>query len=147
MATDTEQFLATILPRLKAAELANLNGDVEPRIALWTSRDPAGWLGQFGTLAFGAGEVVPHFRRAAERFADGSLLQFDVRSADVIGDAAYLVTIEQPCFRIDGGAEPVSWTQRVSRVFRREGSAWRCAHGHADIHPAILDLPWKPPRH
>jgi ketosteroid isomerase-like protein len=140
-----DEFLAEVLPGLRAAELAALNGDAEPRVAVWTTEEPADWLGQFGTRAIGVSEVAEHFRRAAARFTDGSQLQFDVVSADVVGDVAHLVTVEQVRFGIDG-AEPVTMTFRISRVFRREGGAWRCAHGHADLDPATLDLPWRPPR-
>lgn len=145
MTPATEQFLVEVLPSLKAADLAVLNGDAEPRIALWTTEDPADWLGQFGTRASGAHDVAEHFRRAAQRFTEGSLLQYDVVSADVVGDAACLVTAEHVRVGIDGG-EPVAMTQRVSRVLRREDGEWRCAHGHADLDPATLDIPWQPPR-
>jgi ketosteroid isomerase-like protein len=141
----TDEFLADVLPALRAAELAALNGDPGPRLALWTTVEPADWLGQFGTHVRGVQEVADHFRRAVSRFTDGTQLQFDILSVDVVGDVAHLVTVERVRFGIDG-AEPVTMTFRISRVFRREGGAWRCAHGHADLDPATLDLPWKPPR-
>ena len=141
----TEQFLAEVVPELRAAELAALNGDPGPRLALWSTEEPVDWLGQFGTHVAGVRDVAEHFRRATSRFTDGRQLQFDVVSADVVGDVAHLVTVEKVRFGIDG-ADPVTMTFRISRVFRREGGAWRCAHGHADLDPATLDLPWRPPR-
>ena len=40
MSTETDEFLAEMLPRQRAAEQAIHNGDVEPRLALWSRTDP-----------------------------------------------------------------------------------------------------------
>jgi hypothetical protein len=38
--TETEQFLATMGPRITAAETALHNGDSGPRIAMWSRAEP-----------------------------------------------------------------------------------------------------------
>lgn len=43
--SDTEEFLASVLPPLKAAETAFHNGDVRPRIAMWSRSDPVTLFG------------------------------------------------------------------------------------------------------
>jgi hypothetical protein len=43
--TETEQFLATMGPRITAAEIALHNGDSGPRIAMWSRAEPLTLLG------------------------------------------------------------------------------------------------------
>lgn len=64
MTTATEQFLAEMLPRQRAAEQAIHNGDVEPRLALWTRTDP---VTCFGAKLSGSGwaDLEALFRKVA----------------------------------------------------------------------------------
>jgi hypothetical protein len=45
MANETEEFLKYMLPKQIAAERALHGGNVEPRLALWSRRDPVTLLG------------------------------------------------------------------------------------------------------
>src|SRR5258706_6725991 len=144
MGTEIENFLAEVLPKQRAAEQAMLDGDVVPRLALWSRSEPVSWLGPFGTCAVGADQVAAHFRRVGARFSDFGDIRFDLVAADVVGESAYVVGYERSTGRIDGQA-PVPMTMRISRTYRREGGKWRIAHGHGDLEPSTLNLAWKPP--
>jgi ketosteroid isomerase-like protein len=144
MDSNTQAFLAQAMPRQQAAEQSIRAGDVAPRLAMWSQRDPVSWLGQFGTCAVGAAEVAGHFARVAPRLSDFDEVTFEVIAAEAFADCAYLVGYEHSMGRIDGGPR-VATTYRISRLYRREGGEWRTAHGHADIEPATLQLPWHPP--
>ena len=69
MATNTEQFLGEMLPRQRAAEQAIHNGDVEPRLALWSRTDP---VTVFGAKASRSGwaDLESMFRKVASWFSD-----------------------------------------------------------------------------
>lgn len=142
--TECDEFLAEIVPVLRAAQEALYSGNVDPWLTLWSDTEPLSWLGQFGTRANGRDGVAAHFRRVADRMSGVEHYQVVPITVDVAGGWAYLAAEENVRVRIDGNA-PVAMTARVSRVFRREASAWRLAHGHADLEPSRLNLPWQPP--
>jgi hypothetical protein len=102
-------------------------------------------------------EVLPELWAAERAMRDGDVarrLALWSRSEPVswlgpfgtcaVGECAHVVGYERSTGRIDGQA-PIAMTMRVSRAYRREGGKWRIAHGHGDLEPSSLNLPWKPP--
>jgi ketosteroid isomerase-like protein len=134
METETDEFLTEVLHEQQAAEVAFRNGNAEPRLALWSGREPVSWLGQYGGCAIGTADVSEHFGRVATRFTDLHEFGFELIAADVHGDTAYTVGFEHFLGSFDGRPSTVM-THRVSRVYRREDSHWRIAHGHGDVAP------------
>ena len=90
MDTETELFLADMLPKQRAAEQAIHNGDPEPRLALWTRDDPVTVFGA-GMNGFGWAEVEPLFKTVASWFSDSEAYEFEVIAAGASGDLAYTV--------------------------------------------------------
>jgi ketosteroid isomerase-like protein len=133
MTTATEQFLAEMLPRQRAAEQAIHNGDVEPRLALWARTDP---LTLFGAKLSGSGwaDLEPIFRKVAASFSDSAEYEFEVIAAAASGDLAYTVGYEHNRVKVDG--EPRTYTLRATHVYRRTDGHWRIVHRHADVPPA-----------
>jgi len=136
MATETEQFLADILPRQRAAEHALHNGDVTPRLALWSRTDP---VTLFGAKLSGSGwvDLEPTFRRVASWFSESTEYTFDVIAAGASGDLAYTVGRESNQVKVDG--QQRTYTLRVTHVYRREDCQWRIVHRHADFPPTTDD--------
>lgn len=133
MATETEAFLAAMLPRQVAAEEAIHAGDAGPRIALWSREDPVTVLGA-RLSATGWAEVEPMFRAVASWFADSRDYRFEVVAAGASGDLAYTVGYEHNDVEVDG--ERRTYTLRATHVYRREDGEWRIVHRHADPPPA-----------
>jgi ketosteroid isomerase-like protein len=133
MTTATEQFLAEMLPRQRAAEQAIHNGDVEPRLALWARTDP---VTLFGAKLSGSGwaDLEPIFRKVASSFSDSAEYEFEVVAAGASGDLAYTVGYEHNRVKVDG--EPRTYTLRATHVYRRKDGQWRIVHRHADVPPA-----------
>ena len=133
MATETDEFLAEVLPAQRAAEQAIHNGDVEPRLALWSHRDP---VTVFGARldASGWSDVEPAFRTVASWFSDSQEFEFEVIAAGASGDLAYTVGYERNKLHMEG--EPRAYTLRVTHVYRREDGRWRIVHRHADFPPS-----------
>jgi ketosteroid isomerase-like protein len=138
MATETEQFLAEMLPLQRAAEQAIHNGDAEPRIALWSRNDP---LSVFGARksSFGWQDVEQLFREVASWFSDSTEYEFEVIAAGASGDLAYTVGYERNQVKVDG--QPRTYTLRVTHVYRREDGQWRIVHRHGDVPPSEDGLP------
>ncbi len=133
MTAETEQFLAEMLPKQRAAEQAIHNGDVAPRLALWSRTDPVTLYGARLSCS-GWADVEPTFRTVASWFSDSTAYEFEVIAAGASGDLAYTVGYERNQVKVDG--EPRSYTLRVTHVYRREDGQWRIVHRHADVPPA-----------
>jgi ketosteroid isomerase-like protein len=135
---DLEEFQTGFIARQAEAEEAMVHGDVEPRLALWSKRDPVSLLGAWGPNKTGRVELERIFRWVAERLSDVSYTDFryDVEVAEVStdGQMAYSVGFERFNEVLDDGAKK-PWTVRVTHVYRREDGDWRIVHRHGDLAP------------
>jgi len=130
---DTEEFLASVLPRLLAADTALHNGDAALRKAMWSSTEP---LTLFGAAMMTTGwpEIEATFDWLTTQFSDCTSFDIEVVAAGVSGDLAYLVAFEHTTASI-GGKTPAPYTLRVTTIFRREAGTWKVVHRHADHLP------------
>ena len=143
MGTEVDEFLADMLPKQVAAETAIHNGDVEPRLALWSRTEP---VTLFGARDSGTGwnELDTVFHAVASWFSESTEYDFEVVAAGASGDLAYTVGYEHNRVKVDG--VPRSYTLRVTHVYRREDGQWRIVHRHGDF-PTAADQPIAfPPR-
>jgi ketosteroid isomerase-like protein len=132
MSSETDDFLAEMLPRQVAAETAIHQGDAEPRLALWSHKDP---VTVFGAKLSGTGwhEASGMFRDVASWFSDSTEYEFEVVAAGASADLAYTVGYEHNQVKVNG--EPRRYTLRATHVYRREDGQWRIVHRHADPVP------------
>ena len=129
---ETEDFLGSVMPRLKEADTALHNGDASPRMAMWSHNDPVTVFGALMSVS-GWGEVGRAFEWLAPRFSNGSY-DYEVTAAGASGDLGYIVGIEHTTASVGGGA-PVPYSLRVTTVCRREDGEWRVVHRHGDPLP------------
>jgi ketosteroid isomerase-like protein len=132
MNTETERFLAEMLPRQRTAEQAIHHGDAEPRLALWSRSDPVTVFGA-KMSGFNRPDLEQMFRTVASWFSDSTEYEFEVIAAGASGDVAYTVGYERNRVKVDG--EPRTYTLRVTHAYRREDGQWRIVHRHADVPP------------
>jgi ketosteroid isomerase-like protein len=130
---EVDAFLAEMLPQQRAAEQAIHNGDVAPRLALWSHCEP---VTLYGAKLAGTGwaELEPMFRTVASWFSDSDEYDVEVVAAGASGDLAYTVGYEHNTVKVAG--QPRTYTLRVTHVYRREDGQWRIVHRHADYPPA-----------
>jgi ketosteroid isomerase-like protein len=125
-----DDFLATTLARQVEAEEALHNGDPDPRLAMWSTKDPVTVLGAVRG-ATGWDEVSQLFRWLGAHFSDCTAYRFELVAAGVSGDLAYTAGYEHTSVSWDGAPiEP--YTLRVTHAYRREDGEWRIVHRHAD---------------
>ena len=127
--SETEDFLASMIPRQVEADTALHNGDAAPRIALWSRRDPVAVLGA-AKNASGWDDVRPLFEWVAAMFSNCESFDLEVIAAGVSGDLAYTVGYEHTKASMNG--ESKSYTLRVTHTYRREDGEWKIAHRHGD---------------
>ena len=135
--TDLDAFLNTVLPVQLRAEEAIHNGDVEPRLDLWSHADPVTLFGAWGPCDSGWDDVSRTFRWVASRFSDCAEYSFELVAAGVSGDIAYTVGYEHSAASTDGGAVQPN-TLRVTHIYRREAGEWRIVHRHGDLPPVPI---------
>ena len=127
--SDTSELIEWTQSRLREAETALHNGDAEPRLALWSEREPVSVLGAWRS-ATGQEEVRGLFRGLAGTFSDCTSHVYELVSAEVIGDMAFTSGYERTEATING--ERRRYVLRVTQVYRREDGEWRVAHRHGD---------------
>lgn len=130
--SETQDFLAGVLPRLSEADLALHNGDASPRKDMWSHTEP---VTLFGAARSGSGwdELSKLFDWLGSQFSNGTF-EYEVLAAGASGDLGYIAGIEHSSASV-GGGEPESYELRVTTVFRRENGAWKVVHRHADPDP------------
>ena len=132
MTSETDAFLAEMLPKQRAAEQAMHNGEAEPRKILWSHEDPVSVFGA-GLNAFGWDEADALFDTVASWFSDSESYEYEVIAAGASHDLAYTVGYERNRVRFRG--EVTEYTLRVTHVYRREDGQWRIVHRHGDRPP------------
>ena len=132
--SEVDDFLAEIHPRLIGELKAMHNGDPQPRLSMWSARDP---VTLFGAAMSGSGwdEVSRIFRSIASRWSNCTDQRVEIVAAGVSGDLAYTVGFEHTSVSVDGvPVEP--YTLRVTQAYRREDGEWKVVHRHADQLPS-----------
>ena len=127
--TQTDDFLAAVLPIQRAAETAIHRGDAGPRRAFWSGRDQVTIWGAVRD-ARNKAEVDQVFDALEKAFSNGHG-ELEVIAADARGDLGYIVGYEHIVVSVNGAPlAPIEL--RVTLIFRREEGAWRAVHRHAD---------------
>jgi limonene-1,2-epoxide hydrolase len=85
--SDTDEFLAAMIPRQVEADKALNNGDAAPRMALWSRRDPVTLL-RAAVSATGWEDVSRTFEWLATTFSDCESFELDIIAAGASGDLA-----------------------------------------------------------
>jgi ketosteroid isomerase-like protein len=124
-----EAFAADVVPRLRDEVKALHDGDLGPRLALWSRNDPLTLFGAW-LSASGWAEIEQVFLRLAETFRGSRRIEYEVIAADCSGDLGYVVALEHSSVELPEG--PRDYTLRVTTVLRREDGDWKVVHRHGD---------------
>lgn len=135
--TTVDEFLATVMPRLKAADTALHSGDASQRIALWSHTEPVTLFGA-AVASIGWNDVNATFQWLQSRFTNCTSFDYEVKAAGVSGDLAYVVGVEHTTASVAGGP-PGRYALRVTTIFRRETGEWKVVHRHANTEDSGSD--------
>jgi ketosteroid isomerase-like protein len=124
---DVDEFLASVLPPLTAADTAIHSGDAGQRIALWSREDPVTLFGAL-QIKSGWGDIEPVFEWLGTRFSNRESFEYEVLAAGVSGDLGYIAGVEHTTAAV-GDAPPQAYELRVTTIFRREGGEWKVCIG------------------
>lgn len=127
--SDRDDFLTWVRTTLRAAEIALHDGDAGPRKEIWADREPVSLLGA-ERVALGRAEAERVFDWLGDRFAGCRSYEFELLTADVVGDLAYTVGLEHIECVAAGGT--TRYTLRATQIYRRDDGEWRVVHRHGD---------------
>jgi ketosteroid isomerase-like protein len=132
--------IADLVRRTAEAASAFIRGDMDRYLTLITHAEDYTLMAPFG------GAPTRGFDSSSERLAElrryfrGGTADLELVETYASGDMAVLVLIERQRGEVAGLPEQ-DWSLRVTQVYRRDGSAWRLVHRHADplVHGISLD--------
>lgn len=127
----TDNDIADLVRRTAEANAALMRGDVGGYLALITHAEDYTLMAPFGGAPTRGFDPSPERLAALARFFRAGQTDVEVVQTYASGDMVVLVIIERQRAEI-GGLPEQDWSLRVTLVFRREGSAWRLLHRHAD---------------
>jgi ketosteroid isomerase-like protein len=125
------QPFATAIAKLHAAMAMVANGDVSAIKALYSHTDDATSFYGWGGYEKGFDAVSARWDWAAQQFKGGTVSYQNV-STVVADTLAYTTDIESFQVRVDGMDQPTEWSNRVTHIFRLEGTEWRLVHRHGN---------------
>ena len=135
---ELDDFRVTMLARHIDAEEAFVKGDPQPRMELWSKRDPVTLFGAIGMSESGWEALSQTFSWIATRFSEVSNFRIDVELVEVSGDLAYVLWFE----RFDGSiagrtVEPV--TVRVTHTYGARMASGRSFTGTPTTRASIRE--------
>ena len=114
------------------AAAAYVQGEGEPVDALTTDTAPASFFGPDGGMVAEPAAVREAFRSGARMFAAGGESRLEVLDARASGDIGYWCGIQHATVHRASDGSSVQMALRITEIVRREASAWRLVHRHAD---------------
>lgn len=134
---ERSEFLDSTMPRQIEAETAMHNGNVQPRLTMWSHNDPVTLFGAWFSAA-GWDEVSDIFHRLADVFENCESYEIELVAAGASGDLAYTVAYEHTTATVNG--ERSTYTLRVTHIYRRENGEWKVVHRHGDRAPDAREM-------
>jgi ketosteroid isomerase-like protein len=129
--TVTDEDLADLIRRATESASAYMRGDVRRCLELIEHADDYTLMSPTGGEPIRGFDVSDEAVEATSQFFRAGDADLEIVQTYASGDLAVLVAVERQHGEV-GGMPDQDWSLRVTLVYRREGSAWRMAHRHAD---------------
>jgi ketosteroid isomerase-like protein len=113
-----------------------LDGDLSVLDTVWSHDNTVSTMHPIDGRETGWDAVKNSFLQFSEAASSGSV-QLTDQLIQVHGDLAYEIGTEAGQFSLAG--KPITIKQRVTNVYRREGSQWKMVHHHADLSQSMID--------
>ncbi len=130
-----DEFREEIVGRQHQGEAALVQGDVRPRLAMWSHTDPVSLFAAVGPTKTGWAELEPTFHAVASRLSGGRDVRYELVAFDVSEDVAWTAGIARFVVSMDG-RPPEAMAIRLTHAYRREDGDWKVVHEHSDFQPA-----------
>jgi ketosteroid isomerase-like protein len=128
---ERQRALAAATARLHAAMAMVAQGDTSAIKALYVHTEEVTSFYGWGGFEKGWDAVSNRWDWAGQQFRGGTVSYVSLTRI-VTADLAYTTDLETFSARVAGGDQPVTWTNRVTHIFRFEDGEWRLLHRHAN---------------
>jgi ketosteroid isomerase-like protein len=128
---DSVAFAAEVVPLLTEEVRALHDGNIGPRLELWSRSDPLTLFGAW-LSASGWDDILAVFDNLSTTFRADHGTEVEVVAAESSGDLGYVVAFEHSNVTTSHADTPRSYTLRVTTILRREDGRWRVVHRHGD---------------
>ena len=119
------------LERMHRAFAKVANGDVSEVKELHSHAGDVTSFYGWGGYEKGWDNVSRRWDWAGTQFLGGTV-SYETVSVVIAGDLAYAVEIETFSSGRPGSDGPVTWSNRLTQIFRREDGVWKMVHRHAN---------------
>ncbi|MFN2521169.1 MAG: nuclear transport factor 2 family protein [Candidatus Limnocylindria bacterium] len=123
--------LTEVVDRYHSSQLAFVNGDPDPTKEMWSRHGDVTLANPLGPPGRGWDAVESILDRAASAIGHG-VYDFETITGYAGTDLAYILELEHVRAKVGGADAVVSFSLRVTTVFRREDGEWKVVHRHAD---------------
>jgi ketosteroid isomerase-like protein len=142
-------LFAAAIRRLHAAMAQVAYGETSAIKALYAHADDATSFYGWGGFERGWDAVSKRWDWAGRQFQGGTVSYANVTTV-VTAELAYTTDIETFTARMEGMQQPMTWSNRVTHVFRLENGEWRLLHRHANrleaqFQPSRRQVPTRKP--
>ena len=124
--------LDDLIERFDRAQGEFMKGDPEPVQEFFSHEDDVTLNNPFSPPAHGWEQVASTIERAASRFRDGEIGDYETIEKRVTPELAYVVRVERAEARVGGRGDLAPIALRVTMIFRPEDGEWKVVHRHAD---------------
>jgi ketosteroid isomerase-like protein len=114
-----------------------INGDASVLADIWSHDSTVTTMHPIGGRQVGWDQVRISWEQVA-KLASGGQLKLTDQIINVAGELAYELGIERRKAKLAG--QEVTFEDRVTNVYRREGGTWKIVHHHTDISSAMLEV-------
>jgi ketosteroid isomerase-like protein len=114
-----------------------INGDASVLADIWSHDSTVTTMHPIGGRQVGWDQVRISWEQVA-KLASGGQLKLTDQIINVAGELAYELGIERGKAKLAG--QEVTFEDRVTNVYRREGGTWKIVHHHTDISSAMLEV-------
>jgi ketosteroid isomerase-like protein len=130
-----DAFRDEIMKRQHDGEAALVQGDVRPRLGMWSHTDPVSLFAAVGPTKTGWAELEPTFHAVASRLSGGHDVRYELLAFDVGEDVAWTAGVASFVVSMDG-RPPEAMAIPLTHAYRREYGEWKVVHEHSDFQPA-----------
>ncbi len=127
-----EAEIASLIERTAVAEVALVRGEIDRYLSLVSHADDYTLMAPFGGAPRRGFDTSPARLAELSRFFRGGSGTVEIVQTYASGSMVALAMIARLRATV-GGLPEQEWPLRVTQVYRRDASAWRLVHRHADV--------------
>lgn len=130
---DGDEAFQALLEQRQAAAQAWCRGDPGPLLEMTPQQGAASFFGPGGSVLTGAQAVREDYRTGSAAFGPGSTTELEILQQGHDGDLGFWTGVQYAEADLEGHADPVPMSLRITEVFKKTAAGWMLVHRHASM--------------